>query len=293
MTAFVEANAPDLPEPPAGSPWDAPFAEAPRLLLDLETTGTDPADAFVCELAAIRLEGGRETGRCVTLVRPPGPVGDSASVHGITDAQLAEAPPLAACAERLERLLAGAVVVGHRVGFDLAFLDAAHRRGELPAPPVNALDTRALARRAWHRGGYGLAALSAEHGLPAPVHRAEADARASGALLEVLAKDLRVETPRQLWQAQRSGKPIRFRDDVARTLATAEGERRVARVAYRVPGRHPFVDELEVWTLIPPRVEGRLRGRGVRTLRGDRLLWAELTDARYTVPDTYRPTLVA
>lgn len=284
-----EVDAPNLEEP-VGAPWDAPFGAAPRVLLDLETTGIDPDRAFVCELAAIRFEGGRESDRLITLVRPPEPVGESVNVHGITDAQLAGAPPLSSCAEPLARLLRGACIVGHRVGFDLSFLQAAARRGEVPAPPRHALDTRAIARRAWHRGSYGLAALCAERGLPGPTHRAEADARAAGALLEVLAEELRIKTPRHLWQSQRR-RPIRFRTDVEEVLAAAVRERRTVRVSYRVPGRDPFEDELEVWVLVPPRVEGWLRERGRRTLRGDRLLWAEVTESSYTVPDHYRPTL--
>lgn len=292
MSGFTEASDPHLPEPPAGAPWDTRWATAPRVWLDLETTGTDPEASFVCELAAIRVEGGREVARCVSPVRPPAPVGRSEAVHGLSDEALADAPPLAALAGRLEALLRGAVVVGHRVGFDLAFLAAAARRGELPPPPTQALDTRALARRAWNRGRYGLAALCEAHDLPAPTHRAEADARACGALSEVLAGELRAATPRQLWQAQRSGRPVRFREDVARALRAAHDGRRTVRVAYRVPGRPPFVDELEVWALAPPRVEGRLRDKGVvRVLRGDRLLWAEAAGTRYTVPDDYRSCL--
>lgn len=275
MITLVRVDDAEQPEPPPGV-WDRPLEDAALLFVDLETTGTDPAASAICELAAIRMVNGREIDREVSLVRAP-PVGESATIHGIHDEALVGAPELGALRSRLAALSADAVVVGHRIGFDLAFWAAASERGELAAPPTHALCTRALARRAWHRASFGLAALCEELDLPAPAHRAEPDARACAALLGELAAALRARTPRQLWQAQRTGKPIRFRDDVADVLRRAAEEGRPARIAYRVPGRHAFVDELEVRSLEPPRVEGRLRERGlVKTLRGDRLLWAEL-----------------
>src|SRR5690606_25863002 len=125
-------------------------------------------------------------------------------------------------------------------------------------------------QRAWLRGSYGLAALAEREGICAPSHRAEPDARSAGALLGVLARALRAQTPRQLWQAQRKDKPIRMRDDVERALRAAMDGRRTVRIAYRVRGRAPFEDELEIFSLVPPRVEGWLRNRRVvRILRGD------------------------
>ena len=272
---------------PLGEAWDLPLDRAPIVWLDLEMTGTDPEVDRVCELAAIRVEGGRESA-LISLVGSDAAVGDSERIHGIGDDALAGAPNLEALGGPLATILEGAVVVGHNVSFDLAFLAAAVARGELASSPRHALDTRALARRAWHRGGYGLAVLAAELGLPAPTHRAEADARAAGALLAELVRALRPTTARHLWEAQQIAGGPRLREDVACALRAAFEARRTVRVSYRVPGRAAFEDELEVWTLAPPRVEGRLRGRGVtRVLRGDRLLWAEPTDAPYGVPEGF------
>jgi DNA polymerase-3 subunit epsilon len=269
---------------PLGEAWDQPLDRAPLVLLDLEMTGTDPDADRVCELAAIRVDHGRET-TLISLVASSASVGDSERIHGIGDASLVGAPTLDALRAPLGAILEGAVVVGHNIGFDLAFLAAAVARRELDACPSHALDTRALARRAWHRGGYGLAALAAELALPPPTHRAEADARAAGALLRELARALRPSTARDLWEAQQIAGGPRLRGDVARTLRDAYEAQRTVRVSYRVPGRAAFEDELEIWTLAPPRVEGRLRERGLtRVLRGDRLLWAEPTTATYRVP---------
>lgn len=272
---------------PIGDAWDRPLERAPLVWLDLETTGTDPDVDRVCELAAIRLEGDGET--ClVSLVASGAPVGDSERIHGIGDAALTGAPTLDSLRAPLAAILEDAVVVGHNIDFDLAFLAASVARGELDGSPSHALDTRALARRAWHRGGYGLASLAKELGLPAPTHRAEPDARAAGALLRELVRFLRPSSARDLWEAQQIGDGPRLRGDVARALRGAFEAQRTVRVGYRVPGREAFEDELEVWTLAPPRVEGRLRERGVtRVLRGDRLLWAEPTEAAYRVPEGF------
>ena len=282
--ATPEATRPE----PAAPEWDAPLAEVPLLWLDLEMTGVDPETDHICEVAALRVQGGEETERLVTLVKPPVPVGASEAIHHISDDALADAPTLETLRAPLERLLEGAIVVGHTIGFDLKFLRAAAARGWLDPPPMHALDTRLLARRAWHRPSYGLRALAEEHALPLPTHRAEPDAIAAGKLLEVVARELHASTARQLWQSQRRGDPIRFRDDVEAILRRARDEGRAVRVAYRVPGRDPFIDTLEPWAIEGPRVEGRLHERDVRgILRGDRLLWAEPTEQRFSVPEGF------
>lgn len=275
-------------EEPRGELWDAPLGEVPLLWLDLEMTGTDPDTDHICEVAGLRVEGGVETARWVGLVKPPCPVGDSERIHQISDEALEGAPPLSAVREPLAALFSGAIVVGHTIGFDLKFLAAAAARGWIDPPPAHALDTRLLARRAWHRPSYGLRALTSELSLPQPTHRAEPDAVAAGKLLEVVAAELKAKTPRQLWQAQRRGDPIRFREDVEAVLRRAREERRAVRVAYRVPGRDPFVDVLEPWAIEGPRVEGRLHARDVRKiLRGDRLLWAEPTEHAFSIPEGF------
>lgn len=283
---------PSTIDPPREAFWDVPLARAAWVFFDLEMTGLDPARDAICELAAIRVEGGAEVARLTSLVRAPS-VGASGAVHGITDEALEGAPELAALAPAWRALLDGAIAVGHRVAFDLAFLHAAQARGALDAP-AHALDTHALAQRCLHASSYGLRGLCAELGLAAPSHRAEPDAEACRALFGVVTERLRAATPRHLWQAQQKLRPPAIRDDVRAAIALAHERRSVVRFAYRVPGRAPIEDVLEPWAIAWPRVEGRVRGKAVtRVLRGDRFLWAEALEVRFEPPARFVSALSA
>lgn len=84
------------------SPWVAPF-----VVIDVETTGldTDPA-ARVVEIAAILFVGGVPTDRRVaTRVNPGCPIPPEATaIHGITDADVADAPTFAEVWPRIVEL---------------------------------------------------------------------------------------------------------------------------------------------------------------------------------------------
>jgi DNA polymerase-3 subunit epsilon len=246
------------------------------VFLDLEMTGTDPSADHVCEVALRRVRGGHVQDELVSLVRAPKPVAASREVHGITDDDLAHAPPLHALSPRIAELLDGAVPIGHGLTKDLAFLRAAAVRGEVQTPPTHAIDTLVLARRVLLAPSYRLAPLAERLGLPRPTHRALADVDTTQALFEVLRAALRARTPRHLWQVRVGEKRASMRDDVREALERAAASSGMARVCYRLPRRPPAVDTLRIVRLRPPHVDGHLSNAAtMRTLRGDRVLWAE------------------
>jgi len=130
---------------------DLAIDEVDFVVLDAETTGLRPEHDHVVALGAVRVRGGRvsATDRFDRLVRPEGPIPAAAThVHGITDGMVADAPPLDAVLRAFAAFAGDAVLVGHDLWFDLAFLRReADRRG---APPIHAarivLDTRWLSR---------------------------------------------------------------------------------------------------------------------------------------------------
>ncbi|NTU79910.1 MAG: 3'-5' exonuclease, partial [Chloroflexales bacterium] len=143
-------------------PLDTRLEDLPLLFLDLETTGLDLASGHrVCEVALLRERAGSEEGRLDCLLAP-GRLLDprAAAVNGLRDEELAAAPLFAAVAPATEALAAGAVLVGHNVAFDLAFLAA--ELGALGRPPLASpsLDTLPLARRLLRCRSYSLAALA-------------------------------------------------------------------------------------------------------------------------------------
>jgi len=269
----------DAGVPPSGAPWDAPLDTAPLAFLDLELTGLDAQAHHICEIAIRRVRGGTVEGEMSSLVRPASRVEASTRIHGLTDEALADAPSLDALAPRVAALLDGAVLVGHGLAADVAFLRAAAARGELAAPPAFALDTLVLARRALCLPSYRLGALATALALPAPTHRALGDVETTQALFARLATELRAPTPRTLWQVRAGETRASMRDDIRDVLARAAATTGHARVRYRVPRRAATEDILAVRDFTPPHVEGRLlRARATRKLRGDRILWAEVTE---------------
>src|SRR4051794_28229523 len=121
-----------------------------EIVLDTETTGTDPVADRVIEIGCVELLDGFPTGRTFhAYVNPGRSVSQGAlAVHGLSDGFLADKPPFAAIAGELLDFLGDGRLVIHNAGFDIGFLDAEFGRNGLPAlGMVRALDTLTLARR--------------------------------------------------------------------------------------------------------------------------------------------------
>ncbi len=112
-----------------------PAAPPDLVVLDTETTGLDPRADRVIDIGAVRLDGRlREMARFDALVDPGVPVPLYITrLTGITDADLAAASGFADVYPALLEFCAGAVLVGHNVGFDRDHLAAeARRAGQSP-----------------------------------------------------------------------------------------------------------------------------------------------------------------
>ena len=161
----------------------------PYAVVDVETTGLDPAVDRIVEVAVVRCDAaGAVISEWSSLVHPdrdPGPT----VVHGITADDLAAAPRFADLAPQLAAELDGTVITAHNLAFDAAFLTAEWSRSGTDRPRAQGLCTLTLARDL-HPGraeGYSLAACSAAAGIhQAEAHRALADARVTADLLAAL-----------------------------------------------------------------------------------------------------------
>ncbi len=125
-----------------------PLYEVTFAVIDLETTGMVPGQSRIIEVGAARFRGGECLGTFQTLVNPGCEVPVFISVlTGISEAVLVPAPPIEEVLPALLEFLGDAVLVGHNLRFDTAFVDAAlcaTGRRPLHQPRV---DTLALARR--------------------------------------------------------------------------------------------------------------------------------------------------
>lgn len=159
-------------------------APAGYAVFDCETTGTEPGRDEIVSLAVLRLDpDGVEVARLATLVRPSRPIpADATAVHGISDADVADAPRLAEIAPTLLRLLDGAVFVAHNAPFDLAML-----RTAIPYRPGGVACTLEAFRLLEPlEPSHALEAVCARHGIVHDAHHALADATATAALLRLL-----------------------------------------------------------------------------------------------------------
>jgi superfamily I DNA/RNA helicase len=143
---------------------------------DLETTDLDTATCEVVEIAAVRVEGGKEVERFQSLVRPARPMTPEAqATNRISDAELEGAPPFEAVWPRFRAFVGRDTLVGHNAqGFDVPVL----RRVAEPlggAADLRVYDTLPLAR-SLSGDSARLTDLALRYGVDAgDAHRALAD----------------------------------------------------------------------------------------------------------------------
>ncbi len=123
------------------------LAALPVAVLDLETTGLDVRRDRILQIGVVVMQGSRilDTPRVDQLIDPGEPIAEASTrIHGIRDTDVAGAPSFAAFAESLREALAGRIVVGHHVAFDLAVLRHEAARGGVPWHDPPALDLALL-----------------------------------------------------------------------------------------------------------------------------------------------------
>ncbi|MGH9000488.1 MAG: exonuclease domain-containing protein [Acidimicrobiia bacterium] len=167
-----------------------PLSEVTFAVVDLETTGTSPASDRIIEVGAARFRGGVCIGTFSTLVNPARPVPPPVvALTGITPAMVAPAPGIGAVLGPLVDFVGDAVLVGHNLRFDTAFLDAALAANGHPRLGGPRVDTLAMARRlvADETTSLRLASLALLFRTPtAPSHRALDDALATAEIFHRL-----------------------------------------------------------------------------------------------------------
>lgn len=135
-TLMLEPLAPDAARPlvydfdlldkePAQELNDRALRDLTFVVFDSETTGLDPENDAVVQLAAVRVVNGKIVSGEVfdTLVNPGRPIPPaSTKVHQIHDAMVAGAPGFEGVCQRFHQFTQGAVIVAHNAPFDMAFL---------------------------------------------------------------------------------------------------------------------------------------------------------------------------
>src|SRR5687768_17170568 len=163
----------------------------PLAIVDLETTGSDPASDRITEIAVLEVSGLALTGQWSTLVNPGGALpGAIQALTGITQEMVERAPRFADIAAELYERLAGRVFVAHNARFDYGFLRREFDRAGFKYVAKTLCGVR-LSRRLYPaEASHDLDSLIERHGLECEVrHRAAPDAAALWQFLCVAAAD--------------------------------------------------------------------------------------------------------
>jgi DNA polymerase III subunit epsilon len=162
--------------------WAAGIVADERVVyLDTETTGLGPDD----EIVDLAIVGAGGEVLLDSLVRPSRPIPPGASaVHGLTDADVAFAPPWELVYPHLLEALSGRIVVVYNADFDRRLVGQCCGRSRLPEPSAEwncAMRVYADFHGEPGRGGgfrwHRLEHAAATFGLPPGGHRALGDAR--------------------------------------------------------------------------------------------------------------------
>jgi DNA polymerase III epsilon subunit family exonuclease len=281
----------------ASALWNTPLRAVPMAVLDLEMTGLSPKHDRLCEVAVVRGTQASVECRMSSLVRPGVPCSEGArACHGLTDEELAAAPPFREVVDELEAILDGAVLVAHNVAFDLTYLEQAYKDLNRAMPVMATLDTLTVARRLFAFRKNNLAALCAEFGISnARHHRALGDANAT---FELLFAMLDVIDPSgtmtlgeldELVGALAPNSPLRL--EQRKALTQAHRRRTTVWIGYKStahPKQGVVRREVGVWVVRMPKVQGWcfLRGGG-RVFRLDRMLTVEPGERTYAIPSDF------
>lgn len=215
-----------------------PLAEATLVVVDLETTGTDPRSDAITEIGAVKVRGGEVIGEFRTFVDPERPIpAYIASLTGITDATVRGAPSIRVALPMFLDFAGPAVLVAHNARFDISFLSAQAAVCEIDWTRPTVLDTLALARTVFRRDevrDHKLSTLAAHVGASiTPDHRALSDARATVDVLHAIIERLGPSgafTLEDLGTAHRRASPVQLR------------KKHLAEGIPAVPGVYQFLD---------------------------------------------------
>jgi DNA polymerase-3 subunit epsilon/CBS domain-containing protein len=225
------------------------------VVVDTETTSIDPREARIVQIGALHLSRGSidEAGPFDRLVNPQIPVpATSSRIHGLTSADLKDAPKFSEIVADFERYAKGRFFIGHAIAFDLMVLKREYALMRRRWIEARTIDIRPLARViAPALPDYSLDTMAASLGIEIEGrHTALGDARATAAIftkLIPLLKQQGVRTVAEAIEFARQGEA-----DTGQDQASALPERGpIARID-TFPFRHRVADVMSAPPLIMP-----------------------------------------
>ncbi|XAS78063.1 DEDD exonuclease domain-containing protein [Dermatophilaceae bacterium Sec6.4] len=124
-----------------------PLSGVTFVVVDLETTGSNPSTSRITEIGAVKVRGGEVLGQFQTLVNPGSAIPAFIAVlTGITNSMVASAPTIESALPAFLEFAAGSVLVAHNARFDIGFLRNNCARLGHSWPDHRVIDTVHLAR---------------------------------------------------------------------------------------------------------------------------------------------------
>ena len=158
------------------------------VIIDLETSGLEPNNARVIEVAMILMNAkGDIHEEYATLINPGnGEVGPT-FIHHITEEAVASAPRFEEIAGDILKRFENRIVVAHHAAFEDKFLASEFRRAGIKLPPIPALDTLWLSRQVVDLPNYKMQTVLQSYGVEEiDLHTALGDVRALSKILPTL-----------------------------------------------------------------------------------------------------------
>lgn len=156
------------------------------LALDVETANSDFSS--ICQIGIVEFLDGQVNPRLKTLINPQGYFDPfNISIHGITPADVKDAPTFKEVHKDLIDILTGKVTV-HHMPFDRVAITRACFKDKLEVIEPIWLDSARIVRRTWDEfahSGFGLANITQHLGIEFTHHDAFEDARAAGNVVQL------------------------------------------------------------------------------------------------------------
>mgnify|MGYP000189335844 CR=1 FL=1 len=149
------------------------------VVIDVETTGLDPAYDSLLEVSALKVENGQIIDRFVSLLQPPYFDHVSSFIEeltGITTEMVKTAPPEETVLKKFFDFIGNSILVGHNVNFDVNFLYDKGAAYDLILKN-DFIDTMRISRKVFpEQHHHRLFEVASYLGIsPETAHRAEAD----------------------------------------------------------------------------------------------------------------------
>jgi DNA polymerase-3 subunit epsilon len=179
---------------------DAAWLDADIVMVDVETTGREPSQDRIVELAIVRGRGGEVVSRNAWLINPQRPIpAEVTAVHGITDADVRDKPAFADVCQEILAALDKAIPAAYNAPFDRGFVHAEVERvlaAPQALPPALLKDVLWIDPLIWARHiqasarSRSLGDVAARLGVELDhAHRATADAEAALRVMYKFAAD--------------------------------------------------------------------------------------------------------